>query len=238
MTTTPTRNNNEGGLYPKFENLCRNIIKPEIFPNLETLTLHYSMTYTFLSVERASVEMKAALQLVETICSRYNQMINIELMGWYLKPLLQMLNYLPNLSACLQSLAIPRVERDIECVTLNHKLNRLTNLSLGHYSSVLMVENVVVQPKNVQALAHFINQLDSLILFKVLGSSDCLTTGLIPNSVNSLDFPLGGLFGTLLIMRVALKVIEHRHMYRHMRRIIFISTLFLVHTWRISHSSA
>lgn len=168
----------------QFDYACNKILCPAVLPNLETLTVRYTLCYN-----ASSQTILSATRNIDQVCQRYINNLNIDLLDWSLKSLLDNLTNLPNLSACLRSLNAPKVERDLEAVNINGDLPKLSHLSLGHYSSLLMTENVVAQPLNNAPLTSFICQLKSLVTLQVLGSPGQLDTFLIPPSVKTLDFP-------------------------------------------------
>lgn len=185
--------NNIHNLSPQFELACKYILSPHVLPNLRVLTLRYSVCCT-----SSNSEMLIAMELLDQVCKNYKEKINIDLLGWSLKLFLSHLDVFLSLGNCLRTLHCPKVERDLESVDLLGRLTKLSHLSLGHYSSLLKLENVVAQPINTVELSHFISQLNGLKALQILGSSDCLNTELIPASVTTLDFPEEGLFKNII----------------------------------------
>lgn len=179
-----------------FSYICKNILKPQNFPSLKHLVLHYAMTHSFSTTEQACSEMKHAFLQIEPICKEFNQKITIDLINWLLRPLLENLDrfvYFPN---CIYKLTVPKLDKSLPQVLLKDQLKNLNELSIGLCSSAWLTENSILEPRNFQAFQAFVSQLGSIKTLSLLGlvsTSNAINT--IPQTVTRLDFPQNGLFG-------------------------------------------
>lgn len=204
------------------------VLSPNVLPNLSRLLISNSCSYN-----SKAIDISAANQTLNQICQKYNnkrpyQNFHVRLSGWSLKSLLENASELHDLLCCLTSLQVPKVERDIPVTDLAvydkdikggcgnntaFPFGNLTELSLGHASKILMVENVIIQRNNFLSLCHFIPQLKGLRSLQLKGfvdfneivesqavddeiitKVDCLMSLLVPVGLSHLEVSQSALF--------------------------------------------
>lgn len=181
---------------PKFSFLCQNVLRPSNFPHLESVILRYKMSH-HNNHETANSEMKDALQQMDLVCGEFGQQITVCLINWSLPCLLDTLDECPHISSGIRKLTIPKLGKFLPVTKLKHKLNKLTDLSVGVYSATGMSDTLNIDTDNFRPFQHFVSQLKSLKTFDLFGIAvNCDAASLIPPSITDLDFPESGLFNS------------------------------------------